>query len=242
MALELPDAVVSFLDFIGVHWPNVNEDKVREFAEHVREFSNNLQQSHQDASSLVEQLSEVYQGQSYEALMSKWSQMSSSHMQELVTACNTVATALDAAAGVIVGMKVAAIAELVALAISFVADQAAAAVTFGIAEAAEAGIIAAARKATSYLEQQLEQYVIGEVIEAAITPLVEVVGKAVSGLVYEGTAKALGVPAGGGGAGGSFSVHPQELHARSETLAAHAQTVASHAENFTNKVSGVSFD
>ncbi|MEK2474245.1 MULTISPECIES: WXG100 family type VII secretion target [Streptomyces] len=240
MALELPDAVVSFLDFIGVHWPNVDEDKVRDFGSHVRDFANNIQQSHQDATSSVEQLSEVYQGASYDALMAKWGQMSSSHMNELVTACHTVATALDAAAGVIVGMKAAAIAELVVLAVTFVADQAAAAVTFGLAEAAEAGIIAAARKATSYLEQQLEQYVIGQVIEAAITPLVDVVGNAVSGLVYEGTAKALGV-SGGGGAGQSFSVHPEELHARSQALSKHAETVAAHAEDFKSKLSGVSF-
>ncbi|MFE2159237.1 WXG100 family type VII secretion target [Streptomyces lydicus] len=240
MALELPDAVVSFLDFIGVHWPNVNEDKVREFADHVRDFGNNVQQSHQDATSSVEQLSEIYQGASYDALMAKWGQMSSGHMNELVTACHTVATALDAAAGVIVGMKAAAIGELVALALTFIADQAAAAFTFGLAEIAEAGIIAAARKATSYLEQQLEQYVIGQVIEAAITPLVEVVGKAVSGLVFQNTAKALGVPA-GGGAGEHFSVHPEELHARSQALSKHAETVAAHAEDFKSKLSGVSF-
>ncbi|MEU7640074.1 hypothetical protein AB0C11_28925 [Streptomyces sp. NPDC039016] len=151
-----------------------------------------------------------------------------------------MATALDAAAGVIVAMKAAAIAELVALAVTFVADQAAAAFTFGLAEVAEAGIIAAARKATSYLEQQLEQYVVGQVFEAAITPLVDVVGKAVSGLVYEGTAKALGVPT-GGGAGESFSVHPEELHSRSQALAQHAETMEAHATDFTNKLSGVSF-
>ncbi|MEU7640511.1 WXG100 family type VII secretion target [Streptomyces sp. NPDC039016] len=240
MALELPDAMVSLLDFIGVQWPNVNEDKVREFGGHVRDFANNIQQSHQDATSSVEQLSAVYQGASYDALMAKWGQMSSSHMNELVTGCHTVATALDVAAGVIVGMKAAAIAELVVLAVSFVADQAAAAFTFGLAEVAEAGIIAAARKATSYLEQQLEQYVIGQVIEAAITPLVEVVGNAVSGLVYEGTTKALGAPV-AGGAGESFSVHPEELHARSQALTKHAETVSAHAEDFKSKLSGVSF-
>ncbi|MFG2227744.1 WXG100 family type VII secretion target [Streptomyces sp. NPDC048644] len=240
MALELPDAVVSLLDFIGVHWPDVNEDKVREFAEHVRDFAGKVQQSHQDATSSVEQLSEIYQGASYDALMAKWGQMSSSHMNELVTACHTVATALEAAAGVIVTMKGAAIAELVVLAVTFIADQAAAAVTFGLAEIAEAGIIAAARKATSYLEQQLEQYVVGQVIEAAITPLVEVVGNAVSGLVFENTAKALGVPA-GAGAGQSFSVHPEELHARSQALTKHAETMEAHAAEFKSKLSGVSF-
>ncbi|GAA2271354.1 hypothetical protein GCM10010430_66570 [Kitasatospora cystarginea] len=39
VAVELPCEVVSFLQFIGINWPTVNEDKVREFASHVREFA-----------------------------------------------------------------------------------------------------------------------------------------------------------------------------------------------------------
>lgn len=35
VAIELPGEVVSFLQFIGVNWPNVNEDKVRELASHM---------------------------------------------------------------------------------------------------------------------------------------------------------------------------------------------------------------
>ncbi|MDX6316032.1 MAG: hypothetical protein QOF44_5496, partial [Streptomyces sp.] len=163
VAIELPDEVVSLLQFIGINWPNVNEDSVREFASHVRDFGSNVDQTHQDSTATVKKLADVYQGASYEALLVKWEQVSSSHMSELVTACHTVATALDVAADVIVGMKAAAIAELVALAVSFVADQAAAVLTFGLAEAAEALIIAAAEKAVNFLEQQLEQYIIGEV-------------------------------------------------------------------------------
>ncbi|MEV0094290.1 hypothetical protein [Streptomyces sp. NPDC050738] len=45
MAIELPGEVVSFLQFIGVNWPTVNEDKVREFASHVREFGTKLGES-----------------------------------------------------------------------------------------------------------------------------------------------------------------------------------------------------
>ncbi|WP_347232809.1 WXG100 family type VII secretion target [Streptomyces sp. CT34] len=245
MAIELPDEVVSFLQFIGVNWPNVNEDKVREFASHVRDFAQKLDDTHKDSTATIHQLAEVYQGASYEALLAKWGQLSNGHMTELVNACHTVATALDIAADTIVAMKVEAIGELIVLAITFVADQAAAAVTLGIAEAAEALVIAAGKKLVNFLEQQLEQYIIGQVIEAAINPLVDVVGKAVSGMVFQAAESALGVPAtggSGGGAGASFSIHPEELHKRAETLRGHAQTVASHAAEFESKAAGVSFE
>ncbi|MFF0624188.1 WXG100 family type VII secretion target [Streptomyces sp. NPDC004296] len=245
MAIELPDEVVTFLQFIGVNWPSVNEDKVREFASHVREFAQKLDETHKDSTSTVHQLAEVYQGASYEALLAKWGQLSSSHMTELVNACHTVATALDIAADTIVAMKVEAIGELIVLAITFVADQAAAVATLGIAEAAEALVIAAGKKLIKFLEDQLEQYIIGQVIEAAINPLVEVVGKAVSGMVFQAAESALGVSAGGrggGGAGESFSIHPEELHKRAEVLRGHARTVASHAAEFETKAAGVSFE
>jgi uncharacterized protein YukE len=137
VAIELPGEVVSFLQFIGVNWPNVNEDKVRELASHVREFAESVDDTHQGSTATIKRLGGYYQGASYEALLAKWAQLSNSHMSELIQACHTVATALDVAADVIVGMKVEAIAELAVLAATFIADQAAAVATLGIAEAAE---------------------------------------------------------------------------------------------------------
>ncbi|ARF53675.1 hypothetical protein B1H19_05305 [Streptomyces gilvosporeus] len=242
MAIELPEQVVSFLQFIGVNWPNIDEDKVREFGSHVRDFAQKVDDTHKDSTSTIKQLEDVYQGASYEALLAKWGQMSDSHMTELVNACHVVADALDIAADTIVAMKVEAIAELTVLAITFVADQAAAVATLGLAEAAEALVIEAAEKLMDYLVQQLEQYIIGQVIEAAIDPLVETVGKAVGGLVFQAAESALGVSGGGGGAGESFSIHPEALQARAEKLHAHARTVAGHAAEFQTKAAGASFE
>ncbi|MGW5255262.1 WXG100-like domain-containing protein [Streptomyces sp. NPDC004012] len=242
MALELPEEVVSLLQFIGVNWPNVNEDKVREFAAHIRDFATKVDETHQDSTATIKKMADVYQGPSYDALLAKWGEMSNSHMSELLTACHAVATALDVAADVIVAMKEAAIAELVVLAASFVADQAAAVATLGLAEAAEALIVEAAEKAVDYLEQQLEQYIIGEVIEAAVNPLIEVVGRAASGLMFKSTESALGVTADAGGAGTGFSVHPEDLQTRAELMKAHASTVASHAEEFRVRAAGMSFE
>ncbi|MFG2209746.1 WXG100 family type VII secretion target [Streptomyces sp. NPDC048638] len=82
MAIELPEQVVSFLQFIGVNWPNVDEDKVREFASHVRDFAQKVDDTHKESTSMIQQLEDVYQGASYEALLAKWAQLSDGHMTE----------------------------------------------------------------------------------------------------------------------------------------------------------------
>ncbi|WP_280720101.1 hypothetical protein [Kitasatospora sp. MAP5-34] len=234
---------MSFLQFIGINWPSVNEDKVREFGSHVREFADSLANAHQDSTATVHGLGEAYQGASYEALIAKWGQLSNSHMNELVDACHAVATAMDVAADVIVAMKVEAIGELVVMAAAFVADQAAAVATFGAAEAAVVLIEEAAKKLVNFLEQQLEQYIIGQVIEVAIDPLVEVVGRAVSGLVFQAAESALGVVGSGGGTSGSgFRIHPEALTAHAQTMHDHADTVAAHVQAFQSKIAGVSFE
>ena len=110
MAIELPGPVADFLGFIGINWPNVNEDKVREFGQHVAQFGQCLQQTQQDASTTVQSLGQAYQGAGYEQLLATWGAKSDSHMSELITGCQLVSTAMDAGADVIVGMKVEAIA------------------------------------------------------------------------------------------------------------------------------------
>jgi uncharacterized protein YukE len=241
MAIELPDEVVTMLQFIGVNWPNVNEDKVHELANHVREFADNVDGTHQKATATVTNMSGDYQGGSYEQLVASWAHLSSSHMSDLVSTCHTVATALDAAADTIVALKGQAIAELLILAGTFIADQAAAVATFGLAEAGMALIIEGAEQITDYLEQQLEQYIIGQVIEAAIGPLVDIVAKAASGLAFEAVAGILGVNPTAGSSGDHFYIDPAALQGHAETMAGHAQEVSDHARALGGKLAGVDF-
>lgn len=241
LAIELPDAVVKLLSVIGITFPEVNEDHVRELGSHVREFAQNVGQTHQDATDTITQMGEAYQGASYDALVQRWSEMSSQHMTELQDACSVAATAMDVAADFIVGQKVAAIAELVAMAAAFVADQAAAAFTFGLSEAALPLIELGARKLCEYLEQQLTQYVVGKVIEAAITPLVGVVEKAVSGFAFQAVASALGEGGSGGSVGSSFMIQPAQLTTHAGTMLDHADTMQQHADTFSSNVSALTF-
>ncbi|MCP2308062.1 WXG100-like domain-containing protein [Kitasatospora paracochleata] len=240
MAIELPGEVVSFLSFIGINWPTVNEDSVREFASHVREFAQNVESAHQESTATVHQLGQAYEGASYEALLAKWASVSEQHLTQLVQACHVVADALDVAADVIVAMKVETIGELIGLAAAFVADQAAAVATFGAAEAAVILIEETAKRLINYLEQQLEQYIIAQVVEAAIEPLIDTVANAVSGLVFQAAESALGVSGGGGGTG--FRIDPDALDDHARMMHDHAETVAGHAQAFQSKIAGVSFE
>jgi uncharacterized protein YukE len=239
MAIELPSEVAQFLNFIGINWPNVNEDKVREFAGHVRDFAANIQDTHDQASSTLKQLGQAYQGQSYELLASKWAHLSQGHMSVLIDACHVLATALDGAADFIVGMKVEAIGELIAMAAAFIADQAAAVATFGIAEAAVALIEQAAEKLVDFLTQQLVQHIIGEVIEAALKPLLGLIEKAVHGMTYSALEDMLGVS--GGSAGTGFGIDADAVMQHAQLFRGHAETVAGHAQTLSAAVSGLSF-
>ncbi|HEU5331418.1 MAG TPA: hypothetical protein VFU73_01600 [Actinocrinis sp.] len=245
MALELPGEVVQLLQFIGVNWPNINEDKVREAGQHVKQFAENLQSTHQEASAHLQQAGQHYQGSGYEAMLAAWGQKSDDHMNELVEACHVVSMALDAGADVIIGMKGAAIAELVALAASFLADQAAAVATFGLAEAALALIEEAAKKCVSFLEQQLIQYIIAQIIGAAIQPLIGTIDKAIDGLVYSALSSALGVPApaggGGGGGGAMFQMDTEAFTSHMQGMQQHADAMMQHAQVLHGNLSGMSF-
>jgi uncharacterized protein YukE len=240
LAIELPEAVVTFLGVIGINWPNINEDSVREFGSHVREFATNLDSTHESASSTIQEMGSAYSGSSYEQLVSTWANMSNSHMTELVDGCHVLADAMDVAADAIVAAKGVAIAELIALAASFIADQAAAVLTFGIAEAAEALVIAAAKKCVDFLEQELFQHVTSEVMGKALEPLEGLISNAVEGLTFRAVSGALGA-SGGGQVGPSFHVVPAELLRHADTMQGYSDQVTAHVATFASGVSGVSF-
>ena len=239
MAIELPQPVVDFLQVIGINWPQVNEDKVREFATHVQEFASNIEDTHGQVNSTLQDLGQSYQGKSYELLISKWAALSQNHMTGLLDACKVVAVALDGAAVAIVGLKLEAIGELVAMAAAFVADQAAAVVTFGASEAALPLIEEAAEKLVDVLTQQLIQEIVGKVVEAALNPLLDLVQKAASGMAFSALEDVLGVGDGSGGTG--FSMEPQAVISQSAQFDDYADTVTGHAQTFAANVSGLSF-
>ncbi|HTJ67422.1 MAG TPA: WXG100 family type VII secretion target [Actinospica sp.] len=233
MAIELPSVVAQFLNFIGVPWLNINEDKVRDFASHVRQFGSDIENAHGDATATLKALGSGYQGAAYEALMQMWGSRSTTHVNELVEGCGVLATALDVGADFIVAQKWACIGELTGMALAFAADQAAAFVTFGASEAAMPLIEEGATKLMEFAEQQIEQQLIGEIANAALQPLMGKIENLVQGLVLEGGGSAV--------AGPSFEVDMGHVESHGEVMQAHAETVSGHVADFTSNLRGLDF-
>lgn len=231
---DLPIPVVNFLNVIGVPWPYINEDTVLEFATLVRTFGQAVQTTHEDATRAVAGIAEAHQGASTERMRSGWATLSARHVDELVTGCHVLAGALDAAAGYIVAQKVEAVAVLVGMAATFVADQAAAVATLGLAEAAVPLIVAAAEKLVKSLVLDLQQYIIGQVIEAAAKPLFAKVEAAMAGLDWS---KAEAAPSASTG----FSVDPAAVRRHTAALRAHAAELRAHGATFQQGVRALAF-
>jgi uncharacterized protein YukE len=234
MAIELPGPVAQLLNFIGIPWININEDKVRDFATHTRQFAQDISDAHGDAEATLKKLGSGYEGMAYESLMRMWGGRSSSHVKELVEACHVLAAALDGGADFIEAQKGICIGQLGAMAATFLADQAAAVMTAGLAEAALPAIEEGATKLVEYTEQQLEQYIIGEITNAAMQPLTEKIENMVVGLV---------IPESGSPVekGSGFRVDHHHLDAHAQLMQAHADKVDGHVAKFASKLDALDF-
>lgn len=233
---DLPSPVVTFLNVIGVPWPYIDEDQIRQFATMVRQFGQAVEQTHLDATQALSRFSDAYQGAATRRMQSGWAEMSARHTQELVEGCQLLADALEIGAEVIVAQKLEAIAELIAMAAAFVADQAAAVATAGLAEAAVPVIIEAGKKLLETLKQQIIQYIVGEIVEAAAKPLFAKIEQAMSGLDWSQTSGDAS-----GGAGDGFELHHELAGSHLELLRGHADTFRGHAQTLRGGLEGLTF-
>lgn len=191
MSLNLPDEVVWVLNMLGLPWPEVDEDQLRDYANHLRTYATDLSDTHGAAHDEVMALSSDYSSPSYDVLAERWAHFSSTHVSELVDACRAFATALDVAADAVIAAKSAILAALVAMAAEIAADQAAAVFTFGLAEAAIPALVAGTRAIVKAALDQLEQTLVAEGLEAVIGPLEDKLASALQNMVLQGVEGAL---------------------------------------------------
>jgi len=233
---DLPGPVVTFLNVIGVPWPYLNEDEVRRFAVMVRHFGQAVERTHQDATAAIGRFADAYQGEATRRMRSGWVQLADRHTRELVTGCHVLADALDVGADVIVAQKAEALVELAAMAAAFLADQAASVATLGLAEAAVPVIVEAGKKLLETLKQQIIQYILGEIVEAAAKPLFAKIESAMSELDWSRA----GGP-GGGGSGDGFRLDHGAAGAHLQVLRSHADAFRGHALELRGGLAALSF-
>lgn len=231
---DLPLPVVNFLNVIGVPWPYLDEDEVARFATFVRQFATAVQTTHDDATRTVADLAGAYRGSATDAMTSGWAKLSARHVDELVDGCHVLADALDVAAGYIVAQKAEAVAVLIGMAAAFVADQAAAVATLGVAEAAVPVIIEGAERLVKSLIMDLEQHLIGQVIEAAAKPLFAKIEHAFSGLDWSRSGAQVDEPDG-------ISLDAPAALDHIIRLQTHADTMRGHGTQFSTAIASLGF-
>ncbi len=226
--------MVNFLNVIGMPWPYIDEDQVSQFATFVRQFATAVQTTHDDATRTVADIAGAYRGSATDAMTSGWAKLSARHVDELVDGCHVLADALDVAAGYIVVQKAEAVAVLIGMAAAFVADQAAAVATFGLAEAAVPVIVEGAERLVKSLVMDLEQYLIGKVIETAAKPLFAKVEEAFSGLDWSQSGAQANEP-------DSVSLDAEAALAHITALQTHAATMRGHGAQFGTAIASLGF-
>ncbi|WP_330252128.1 hypothetical protein OG874_39485 [Nocardia sp. NBC_00565] len=240
MSIEVPHEVALFLNYMGVPYPDIDEDQVRELAGQVRDFATNLRDTHESATGAIQDMGSVYSGYSYEQLVTVWARMSSSHMADLDGACHVVAKVLDVAAEVITVVKVAVLAGLAAMAASYTALMAATVPTVGLSAALTAAIRAAATKVVTAMEQMVIGYIATEVIDKAIEPLEHTIERMINGVVYDAAKQLLDVPPDSSSAL-PLHIEPDEVLRYSDMLDEYADDVLRHAMTFADNVAALDF-
>ncbi|MEY9878208.1 uncharacterized protein YukE [Streptacidiphilus sp. MAP12-33] len=192
MSIMLPGELVWVLNLIGVNWPDVDEDKLRETGTHFRQYADSVESARQRGDTHINGVADQNEGEAAQALIDKWANRSSPNIAKLHTICYDFADALDIAATAVEVAKDAVIAQLGALAVEVLADQAGAIETFGLTEAAAAAEVTATRTMVKDILKALEKQLIDQVLQEAKAAVIAGVEGMVSELVFEATADALG--------------------------------------------------
>jgi uncharacterized protein YukE len=242
MSIMLPGWAVQLLAAVGVNWPNVDEDAVHQLAQHVRDFGNNVKNTHNAASGTVQQMAQNYSGHSYDTLLTTWARLSDEHMNELLMGTQAVAAALDVIGYGITTQKGVALAQLAELIETATESVLLAIETFGFSLLVEAGVVYEVEKVINNLVRQMIQQIELELIDKALQPLEEKVATALSGMIFRGVESALGVSdAQLSSALTGYRVAPAALIAQSGTMAQHSGTVQQHGSTFVSEVGAVNF-
>ena len=159
------------LDLLGFHWPNIDEDAVRDAATLLRSLREDLQGTLDTLDDRIDNdLSEAFTSKTATAYIEAWTENRTQNMDQMLDLLPGVADGLDVFADAVVALKTKVIAELVITAAQLAATAASAVLTLG-ASAASAAILVARKKALDILTQLAVDELIGQIAVMVIEPL-----------------------------------------------------------------------
>lgn len=169
MGKKLPDELVEVLDLVGVQWPNIDEDEVRDSAKGYRKLAEGLRDVIKEGNTACSHIvGGRSKGATVTAIDRRWGKLTTKDLTNFATALDDLAGALDDCAGLIEGCKAACIVELGATATAAGVGIVGMFFTAGLSGLLTAGAIAACRFAL----HEIIDYAIGE-ITAIVTDKIE---------------------------------------------------------------------
>ncbi|MDI3388746.1 RHS repeat-associated core domain-containing protein [Streptomyces sp. B-S-A8] len=201
MGYVLPGWVDTLLDFVGINWPNVDEDDYREMADAMRELADAFDDHAGEAHGAVSRLLSSSEGWAVDAMQEHWGKVKSSHLEQLPEVARMFADAMDVVADLIYGMKVKAELELAAMAASAGLAISLIVATGGLSAFLGAAQITAMREAIRRIVKEAAEQIVEQVIAMVTEPVAAKLEDMVADAVLELTTEAFSPGTGDGGDG-----------------------------------------
>jgi hypothetical protein len=231
LSIHIPSEVVFFLNALGIPYPDIDVDQVREMAQAIDEFAVDVRKTFDDSTATLEEMESVLSGNSYQSILVLWSH-TTGKMAELETAFDFASTALDIAADVIEAIQIAVLIELAALAASFIASM------FTPAGPVTGPLLAAAaRQIAKAMAEFLMWYIAGELMAKAFEPMLDKFDEFLRDALRPPDV-ALPTP------GSSSKVHmdPEGVDRAIRVLESHVRDMEEHGEKLNNRLSELDFN
>ncbi|WP_308030983.1 nucleic acid/nucleotide deaminase domain-containing protein [Streptomyces sp. CoH27] len=219
-----PDQVV---DYIGIHFPNVDEDDYRHMADAMREFADKFEGHGADAHKTVEAILASSHGWAVHSMQTHWNQVKAGHLDKIPELARLFADALDVIADVIFGMKTKAEAELAVMAGSVGLSLGAAFITGGLSALLGAAEITAMRQLVKRIIDDAANQIVNELMAKVTEPVNAKLEAMIQDAVLNLAEDAFTLPpaptgAGSGGSGGADHGHGHGHHSGMQLASAGA--------------------
>ncbi|MEU6406723.1 DUF6531 domain-containing protein [Streptomyces sp. NPDC046985] len=205
MGYTIPGWLDEVLDFIGINFPNVDEDDYREMADAMRDFADQFQGHGAEAHLAFARILSSSQGWAVDAMEKHWNQVKVSHLEKLPELARLFADACDALAEIVFWMKTKAEAELALMAGSVGLSLGLAWVTGGLSAVLGAAEVTAMRQAVKRIIDEAVDRIVDEVIAKVTEPVNAKLESMVEDMVLDLAEGAFSPPPAGGSGGGHGS-------------------------------------
>ncbi|MBP5937935.1 RHS repeat-associated core domain-containing protein [Streptomyces acidiscabies] len=201
MGYTIPGWLDDVLDFIGINFPNVDEDDYREMAEAMREFADQFEGQGGSAHKAITRILSSSEGWAVDAFEKHWYQVKASHLEKLPELARLFADACDILADIIYGMKTKAEIELGVMAASVGISAGLAVVTGGLSALIGAAEVTAMRQVVKRIIDEAVDRIVDEVTAKLTEPVNAKLEAMVEDMVLDLAEGAFSMPAGGGQGG-----------------------------------------